>query len=151
MSGACGHVGRRRGQQQRCILAFGHGSSLHVYQPLAPVSERRQGENRQRAQVTSVMRAAAEGRCARCRRLGLPVFGHERLNRSHGGDILNPDCMLCNACNTAIEDSPGTSCWNGWKISPKHPHDPVLAPWEARDLSGGIVDFRVLRLEDGAA
>jgi hypothetical protein len=54
---------------------------------------------------------------------------------------------LCDPCNGAIEDDPVVSAWCGWKISNKHPHDPSLQPWEARDLNGNIVTFAT----DGAA
>ena len=73
--------------------------------------------------------------------------GHERLARAHGGDILRPDCLLCDPCNGAVEDAPRVSCWNGWKVSPKWPHDPALSSSQARDLNGNIVEFTVLTEE----
>ncbi|HEX5347893.1 MAG TPA: hypothetical protein VFW64_12465 [Pseudonocardiaceae bacterium] len=112
--------------------------------PLAAVSVRRKRDNARRTRVVSAMRHAAEGRCARCGRAGLPVFGHERIARAHGGSLLHPDCVLCNGCNGWCEDRPQVAAWTGWKVSGKWPHDPALEPWEARDLVGNIIDFRIL-------
>lgn len=96
------------------------------------------------------MREIAQGRCPRCGGTGLPLRGHERLARAHGGDIVHPDVLLDDFCNAAIEDAPQVSCWNGWKVSPKWPHDPALEPWEARSLDGAVVDLRALVPEEVA-
>jgi hypothetical protein len=89
------------------------------------------------------MREAVAGRCARCGRADLPVFGHERLARSQGGDILRPDCVLCNDCNGWCEDHPRVAAWSGWKLSTKWPHDHTLTSSQARALDGSIVEFEV--------
>lgn len=111
--------------------------------PLAPVSAKRRADNGLRRVVVSAMRLAASGRCARCGRRDLIVHGHERIARAHGGDILRPDCLLCNPCNTAIEDAPRLACWQGWKVSPKWPHDHTLTSSQAWALDGSIVEFTV--------
>jgi hypothetical protein len=122
--------------------------------PIAPVSQKRIRENRERAVVVSGMRLAAGGRCARCGRTGLPVRGHERLARAHGGDIVNPDCVLCDPCNGWCEDNPPVAAWTGWKLSTKLPHDPALGIGQAWDLHGNLVDFSTVSTgidSDGAS
>jgi hypothetical protein len=118
---------------------------------LRPVSDKRRAENVERRVVVSAMREIAQGRCPRCGGTGLPLRGHERLARAHGGDIVRPDVLLDDFCNSAIEDAPQVSCWNGWKVSPKWPHDPALRPWEARALDGTVVDLRALVPEETTA
>jgi hypothetical protein len=115
--------------------------------PIRAVSAKRRRVNTERRKVVSAMRAASRGRCARCNRNDLPTHGHERLARSQGGDILNPDCLLCNLCNVWCEDNPQIAAWTGWKISGKWPHDPALEQGQAVDLDGRVVSFTV----DGAA
>lgn len=97
--------------------------------------------------VVSAMRELARGRCARCGRSDLPVHGHERLARAHGGDIIHPDALLDPICNTWAEDHPRVAAWTGWKLSSKWPHDPALEPWEARALNGDVIDLRVYQNE----
>lgn len=110
--------------------------------PLNPVSVKRREANAVRAVVVSAMREAAHGRCARCGN-HTHVDGHERRGGSYRVDsILSPDCLLCRPCNRWCEDHPTTAAWTGWKVSPKHPHDPALEPWEARALDGTVVDLR---------
>lgn len=87
----------------------------------------------------------SNGVCARCGRFG-EVHGHELRNRSHGGDPADPDCLLCNRCNSDIENdsAPGNRervCWAGWKIDPRYPHDPVLQVGQAWALDGSLVIF----------
>lgn len=125
-------------------------SQLRRGGPLNPASEKRRKVNGRRAKVVSAMREAAKGRCARCGRADLPVHGHERLARSQGGDILNPDCLLCNPCNSWCEDNPQTAAFTGWKISSKYPHSPVLELGQAMALDGRIVDFTVPASDDEA-
>jgi hypothetical protein len=117
--------------------------------PLRTVSDKRRAENVGRRVVVSAMREIAQGRCARCGE-HTTVHGHERRPRSQGGSIIAPDCMLCPRCNSAVADSPRVSCWNGWYVSPKWPHDPALEPWEARALDGAVVDLRALVPEEVA-
>lgn len=114
--------------------------------PIRAVSAKRRRVNTERRKVVSAMRAASRGRCARCNRNDLPTHGHERLARSQGGDILNPDCLLCTRCNTWCEDHPRAAAYTGWKISGKHPHSAALELGQAVDLEGRIVTFTV----DGA-
>lgn len=130
-----------RTELKRTELA--RGKPLQRQGRLNPVSPKRRSDNRVRAVVVSAMREAAAGRCARCGRRDLPVHGHERRGRAQGGDILAPECVLCPPCNSAIEDTPQVSCWNGWKTSPKWPHDPALTSTQARDLFGNVVEFEV--------
>lgn len=111
---------------------------------IAPVSTKRLKANRQRTVVVSAMRLAEDGRCARCSSR-YKVFGHERLGRAHGGDILAPEALLCNVCNGWCEDNPIAAAWDGWKVSTKHPHDPALTIGQARDIFGNIIDFEVTR------
>lgn len=112
--------------------------------PINPVSDKRKCDNYERRKVVSGMRLATSGECARCGRRDLPVHGHEKLTRAHGGDIINPSCLLCDPCNSALEDAPRVSAWNGWRLSAKWPHDPALQPFEARRLDGVIVDLRAV-------
>jgi hypothetical protein len=111
--------------------------------PIAAESEKRRKANTVRARVVSAMRSAARGQCARCGRRDLPVHGHERLGRAQGGDILNPDCLLCPPCNGWCEDNPQTAAYTGWKISSKYPHAPVLNMGQALALDGSVVEFYV--------
>lgn len=117
---------------------------------LRPESKKRRTDNAHRAVVVFAMREAVAGRCARCRRRDMPVRGHERLGRAQGGDILTPDCLLCDGCNGWCEDNPRLAAWLGWKISSKWPHDHTLEPWQAWALDGSIVDFRVLSLVEAS-
>jgi hypothetical protein len=113
---------------------------------LNPVSAKRRGQQPARRRVVNALREAQHGRCARCGHKA-ELHGHERLGMAHGASYIAPDVALCDPCNGAIEDDPVVSAWCGWKISNKHPHDPSLQPWEARDLNGNIVTFAT----DGAA
>lgn len=113
---------------------------------IAPVSAKRMVLNRKRTKVVSAMRLATDGRCARCGST-YQVFGHERLGRAHGGDILAPEALLCNLCNGWCEDAPIQAAWDGWKVSPKHPHDPSLSIGQARDITGRVVDLTIPRTE----
>lgn len=119
------------------------GSSLLRRTPLAARSAKRIGEDGIRRQVVSAMRLACAGRCARCGRGDVPVHGHERLGRAQGGDILAPDCLLCNDCNGWCEDNPQIAAWTGFKISSKWPHDHTLTSSQAWALDGSIVEFTV--------
>lgn len=119
------------------------GSPLLRRTPINPVSDKRLRANVERRVVVSVMRAQSDGRCPRCRLYGLPLHGHERLNRSQGGDIIHPDVLVCDPCNSAIAADPRTACWNGWTISPKWPHDHTLTSSQARSLDGIIIEFAV--------
>lgn len=112
--------------------------------PINQVSAKRKVANQQRTRVVSAMRKAVEGECARCGRRDMPVRGHERLARVHGGDILNPDCLLCDLCNGWCEDKPKLAAWTGWKVSISNPHDPALTSSQARALDGSIVEFTVV-------
>lgn len=111
--------------------------------PINPISDKRKSDNTERRVVVSAMRLACQGACARCGRRDLPVRGHERLARAHGGDILRPDCLLCDPCNSWCEDEPQIAAWTGWKLSTKHPHDHTLTSTQARALDGSIVEFEV--------
>ncbi len=73
----------------------------------------------------------------------MPVHGHERLGRAQGGDILRPDALVCDPCNSSFEDEPRLAAWRGWKISSKWPHDHTLTSNQAWDLAGNIVEFTV--------
>lgn len=115
--------------------------------PLAPVSARRRADNAHRTIVVSAMRLATAGQCARCGRRDMPVHGHERLGRAQGGEILRPDCLLCDLCNAWAEDFPKLAAWTGWKISGKHPHDHTLRSDQAWALDGSIVEFTVAEEE----
>lgn len=130
-----------RGESQLKRTELRPGACVLRRTPIAPVSQKRIQENRERRVVVSGMRLAAAGRCARCGRSGLPVHGHERLARAHGGDIINPDCLLCDPCNGWCEDNPPVAAWTGWKLSTKWPHDPALGIGQAWDLHGNRVDF----------
>lgn len=110
---------------------------------LAPQSAKRAKDNGLRRKVVSAMRLAGQGRCARCGRRDQPVYGHERLGRAQGGDILQPDCLLCNDCNGWCEDAPKIAAWTGWKVSSKWPHDHTLTSSQAWALDGSIVEFTV--------
>lgn len=134
----------KRGTSQLKRTELKPGKSQLRRCSISPVSIRRRQDNAKRTVVVSAMRMAVDGRCARCRGADMPVHGHERLSRAHGGDIIHPDCVVCDRCNGAIEDQPQVSCWNGWKISPKWPHDPALLSTQARDLFGYVVDFEVV-------
>lgn len=115
--------------------------------PINAVSAKRRSDNAVRRVVVSAMRLACAGRCSRCKRSDQPVHGHERLARAQGGDILQPDCLLCNECNGWCEDYPQKAAWLGWKVSSKHPHDPALSSSQAVALDGSIVEFTVDDLE----
>ncbi len=117
---------------------------------LNPVSVRRAKENRERTRVVNGLRLAQQGRCARCRRGDSPIYGHEIRRRSQGGSIVDPQCALCNSCNSAVAQSPRVSTWNGWDSSIKWPTDPMLEPGTARDLFGNVVVFADLSV-GGAA
>lgn len=119
------------------------GSSVLRRTPLNPVSVKRMRDNTQRQITVSAMREAVAGRCARCHRSDVPVHGHERLGRAQGGDILEPDCVLCNDCNGWCEDHPVEAAFTGWKISGKHTHDKALTSSQAVDLYGNVVEFTV--------
>jgi hypothetical protein len=108
--------------------------------PLRPMSAKRVRVNRQRTKVVNGLREAQQGRCARCHQR-TEIAGHERRGRAQGGSILAPECALCHRCNTACEDNPREAAWAGWKVSPKHPHDPALAIGEAWDINGDRVIF----------
>jgi len=108
---------------------------------LNPVSLRRAREARiRRVHEAKLGRVGTQGTCARCGRYGY-VNGHERLARSHGGNHLQPDCLLCICCNTFCEDYPAEAAWYGWKISGKHDRCPVLDAYEALTLTGEIHRF----------
>lgn len=79
--------------------------------------------------------------CARCCATNAPLAGHERRSRAQGGNPAQPDCLLCDTCNTWCEDNPTMAAWTGWKLSRKHPHDPKLRDDEAENLNGEIVVF----------
>jgi hypothetical protein len=93
-------------------------TSPHRTTRINPVSAKRQAANRVRAKRVAEMRAE-DPRCAMCGRDDVITHGHERLARSQGGDITNPDCLLCNRCNTWCEDNPREAARLGWKISRK--------------------------------
>ena len=118
-------------------------TELQRGKPLAPISRKRIVLNASRRQVVSAMREAVAGRCARCHRSDVPVHGHERLGRAQGGDILQPDCLLCPECNGWCEDQPIVAAFTGWKLSGKWTHDPALLSTQAVDLYGNVVDFTV--------
>lgn len=109
--------------------------------PLNPVSAKRAKDNAVRTKVVNGLRLAQLGRCPRCRRGDSPIYGHELRRRSQGGSIVNPQVAVCNACNSAIAQSPRVSTWNGWDTNVKWPTDPMLEPGTARDLYGNIVAF----------
>lgn len=109
--------------------------------PLAAVSAKRQGQQRQRtAAERQLGREGTTGTCWRCNRFGY-VNGHERRSRAQGGDPTKPDCLLCIRCNTWCEDNPVEAARTGWKISNKHPRADHLAADEAEDPYGCIVKF----------
>lgn len=111
--------------------------------PINKVSAKRTADNRKRTPIVNALREAQRGRCARCRRTGLQLDGHERLERSHGGDILAPECALCRECNTWASNEKRIAAWTGWIICAKYPHDPALSSSQAVDLFGALVDFTV--------
>lgn len=120
--------------------------------PLNPVSAKRAKDNTQRTRVVNGLRMLQRGICPRCRRGDAPLYGHERIRRSQGSSILAPEVAICNPCNSAVADSPRVSCWNGWAVCPKWPHDPLLEIGTARDLYGNVVVFADLgESVDGAA
>ena len=125
----------------RTVTPLKPGGPLLRRTPLAPVSQQRRRDNAKRTVVVSAMRMHAEGRCARCSRNDLDVHGHERLRRAKGGDIVHPDCLLCNPCNEWAANNDRIAAWTGWTITPKWPHDPALAVGEAWALDGSRVVF----------
>lgn len=104
---------------------------------MRPVSKKRAALNRERAKTVAEMKRDQDW-CDRCG-LHVDTAGHERLARVHGGDITQPDDLLCNYCNGWAEDYPVQAAWDGWKVSGKHPRDPLLAVDEARDRYGNVV------------
>lgn len=131
----------RRRTPLRSVTPLVQGAPLQRRTPLAPVSAKRQQQNRRRViRETELGRHGLNGVCARC---GVYTYvnGHERRNRSQGGDPARPDCLLCVACNGWVADHPRQACFDGWSISPKWPHDHALENGEARDLDGCIVVF----------
>jgi hypothetical protein len=132
---------RRRTPLRRAALA--PGGPLLRRTPLRLVGAKRQRRNGERRRVVALMRAQAGGHCPRCGVAGVRLHGHERRARAHGGDIVRPDVLLCDLCNGWIEDNPIVACWTGWKVSPKHPHDPQLSPSQALALEGTVVEFAI--------
>lgn len=127
---------------RRTGLPWSH-KPLQRLQPISKVSAKRRVDNAHRAVVVSAMRKATMGRCARCGRDTEPIHGHERVGRAQGGDILQPDCLLCTVCNGWCEDEPRLAAWTGWKVSSKWPHDHTLTSAQAWALDGSIVEFTV--------
>jgi hypothetical protein len=136
-------AGRMKRTELRRYTELRSYSTLRRGAPLRPVSDKRRRDNTERRVVVTAMRVVSDGRCPRCGLYGMPLHGHERLNRSQGGDIIHPDVLICDPCNGAVADDPRVSCWNGWTISPKWPHDPSLTPSQARSLDGLIVEFEM--------
>jgi len=60
--------------------------------------------------------------CSICGQTGRELNGHELLSRGQGGSILDLDniVLVCNPCNTWVEDNPRESAEQGWKISKKY-------------------------------
>lgn len=147
----------RRKTPLRSKTEFRSHSQLRRVTPLSHVSRKRRAQAPERRRVVSALVEAQNGRCARCGRADLILHGHELLGMAHGADYTRPDVAVCDPCNTAIEDDPIVSAWNGWKISSEHPHDPMLPVGVARDLNGGFVIFadiaaeRIAELTGGVA
>lgn len=137
----------KRGQPLARRAPLQSRTTLHVARtlqrsgPLSPVSATRKRDNQERTRVVNGLRMLQRGICPRCRRGDAPLHGHERVRRSQGGSIIAPECALCDPCNSAVASSPRVSGWNGWAVSPKWPHDPLLEVGTARDLFGNVVVF----------
>jgi hypothetical protein len=86
--------------------------------PLRPVSAARRALNRRRRGAEAALYEAAPW-CALCGRTDVELHGHERLSRAQGGDPAVPDMLLCNGCNTYLEDHPRDAALAGLKISKK--------------------------------
>lgn len=135
----------RRGKPLRRRTPLTSSSSLSRGSSVLPaVSAKRRGQQPERRRVVLALVEAQHGRCARCRRADRVLHGHELLGMAQGADYTRPDVAVCDPCNGAIEDDPVVSAWNGWKISSRHPHDPMLPLGVARDLHGGFVVFAAL-------
>jgi len=86
--------------------------------PIRAISSRRRALNvRRRAAELALYDDAPF--CAMCGHGGVELHGHERLGRAQGGDPAVPDMLLCNRCNTWLEDHPRDAALAGLKISRK--------------------------------
>ncbi len=82
---------------------------------LAPVSKKRQRENRERTAVLRPIREAQTW-CSRCGVTGVGLDAHEIVSRARGGSITDVENirLLCRPCHDLITRSPLLAKEEGW-------------------------------------
>lgn len=107
---------------------------------LRPVSAQRRSEQPARKAAEAVLFELRPW-CWKCGRADVELHGHEITGRAQGGDPTDPDCLLCNPCNSWAEHKNLDAIWLGWKVSRKpHPVMPCIASGACKPWDHGAAD-----------